>query len=69
MHKASLMSRHSEQHLNGLHLSNKCGYLIVVDPLLLDVALRHKLSFVLNNGPLFVMLQLEDPLQANWMMA
>ena len=54
-----------QQESHGLESSHRSEYLVVVDPVLLYVALRHEASLVLKNRALRVLLHLVHPLQAD----
>jgi hypothetical protein len=55
----------AQQKPPGLQPSHQCKHLLEIDPLLLYIPFQHQTGFVLNQGALFIMLELVDLLQAD----
>jgi hypothetical protein len=64
-----LLGSESEEKVDGLDASHGHECVIVVDPLLLDKAVHDEPRLVLDHLPSFILLELEHPLQSDWVVA
>jgi hypothetical protein len=59
------MSGDAQQEPHELQPHHRREHLLKVDALFLDVSFCHQMSLVLHYRPLFILLELEDPLEVN----